>query len=240
MRSAFILFVALSSAFGACSSESTNTGSSGSGGSTGGAAGTGGATSGGGSGGSAGSGSAGSGSGGSGAVAGQGGTAAGDAGLGGSDGGGTDGGGTDGSVSPLPAKVACGTAAPSCPTSPGRCCFEVSKNSPVCQLEAAPCEPLLNTRILCDGSQDCASGQVCCHSRSQISYGDAGSNEPMVSCAPSCGSTTGFTRFQVCDLKQTSPTQCLTGSCKKVVHVNPPQASEAYVPTLPLGYGVCK
>ncbi|MCK6537839.1 MAG: hypothetical protein L6Q84_33100 [Polyangiaceae bacterium] len=232
MRRTFILFVAISSAFGACSSESTNTGSSGAGGSTGGAAATGGSTSGGGSGGSAGAGSGG--------TAGQGGTGT-DAGLGGSDGGGTDGGETDGSVSPLPAKVACGSSAPSCPTNPGRCCFEVSKNSPVCQLEAAPCDALLNTRILCDGSQDCASGQVCCHSRSQISYGDGGSNEPIVSCAPSCGSTTGFTRFQVCDLKQTSPTQCLTGSCKKVVHVNPPpQASEAYVPTLPLGYGVCK
>ena len=231
MRRTFILFVAISSAFGACSSESTNTGSSGAGGSTGGAAATGGSTSGGGSGGSAGAGSGG--------TAGQGGTGT-DAGLGGSDGGGTDGGGTDGSVSPLPAKVVCGTAAPSCPTNPGRCCFEVSKNTQLCQPEASPCEPMPNTRILCDGSQDCASGEVCCSSKSLLGFTDGGSYNPTVSCATSCVSNTAFVRSQVCDLKQTSPTQCLTGSCKKVVHVNPPQASEAYAPTLPLGYGVCK
>ena len=226
MRRTFILFVAISSAFGACSSESTNTGSSGAGGSTGGAAATGGSTSGGGSGGSAGAGSGG--------TAGQGGTGT-DAGLGG-----TDGGGTDGSVSPLPAKVVCGTAAPSCPTNPGRCCFEVSKNTQICQPEASPCEPMQNTRILCDGSQDCASGEVCCSSKSLLGFTDGGSYNPTVSCATSCVSNTAFVRSQVCDLKQTSPTQCLTGSCKKVVHVNPPQASEAYAPTLPLGYGVCK
>ena len=231
MRRTFILFVAISSAFGACSSESTNTGSSGAGGSTGGAAATGGSTSGGGSGGSAGAGSGG--------TAGQGGTGT-DAGPGGSDGGGTDGGGTDGSVSPLPAKVVCGTAAPSCPTNPGRCCFEVSKNTQICQPEASPCEPMQNTRILCDGSQDCASGEVCCSSKSLLGFTDGGSYHPTVSCAKSCVSNSAFVRSQVCDLKQTSPTQCLTGSCKKVVHVNPPQASEAYVPTLPLGYGICK
>lgn len=231
MRRTFILFVAISSAFGACSSESTNTGSSGAGGSTGGAAATGGSTSGGGSGGSAGAGSGG--------TAGQGGTGT-DAGLGGSDGGGTDGGGTDGGVSKPPAKVACGTAAPSCPTNPGRCCFEVSKNSPVCQLEAAPCDPAQNTRILCDGSQDCASGEVCCLTKPLISPVDSGGYHPTAACAKACKPSPFPYTVQVCDLKQTSPTQCLTGSCKKVVHVGPPKPGETQTLTLPIGYGICE
>ncbi|MCC6899196.1 MAG: hypothetical protein IT377_09490 [Polyangiaceae bacterium] len=236
MRPLFTLVIALSSAFAACSSESTNTGSAGSGGSTGGGAGTGGAT---------GGTSAGGGSGGGAGTAGQGGTAAGDAGLGGSDsggsdsGGGSDGGGTGGSAG-LPAKVACGSAAPGCPTNPGRCCYESGKDKPVCQLEAAPCDPWVNTRILCDGSQDCATGEICCHAKSLIGFTDGGSYQPTVGCAKTCESNTSAVRFQVCDLKQTSPTQCLTGTCKKVVHVNPPQTTEAYVPSLPIGYGVCK
>ncbi|MBI3205530.1 MAG: hypothetical protein HYZ29_28580 [Myxococcales bacterium] len=231
MRPFFTLVIALSSAFAACSSESTNTGSAGSGGSTGGGAGTGGAT---------GGTSAGGGSGGGAGTAGQGGTAASDAGLGGSDaGGGSDGGGTGGSAG-LPAKVACGSAAPGCPTNPGRCCYESGKDKPVCQLEAAPCDPWVNTRILCDGSQDCANGEICCHTKSALALADGGGHQHTVSCAKTCESNTSGIRFQVCDLKQTSPTQCLTGTCKKVIHVTPPPATEAYEPSLPIGYGVCK
>lgn len=140
----------------------------------------------------------------------------------------------------LPATVYCGSSAPSCDTSPGRCCFETSTDKPVCQLEAAECLAEANTRILCDGSEDCAAGQVCCKvSPGLVGVGGA-PNKPSVYCSTNCTPPAFGSKTQVCDTKQTSPTQCLTGTCKKVVHTNPPNTGEVYDTSLPVGYGVCK
>lgn len=152
-----------------------------------------------------------------------------------------DGGVTDGSADAdagLVSTVKCGANATKCPTDPGRCCFNVDTKTPVCQVESAACASEDNSRIDCDGSEDCPTGEVCCSVVSLMIVGDAGIKPPSVECSTSCKSEAGASRVQVCDVLETSPTQCLTGSCKKVVSANP-QAGEAVVPSLPPGYGVC-
>ena len=73
---------------------------------------------------------------------------------------------TDGSAadSTAPASsVACGATA-SCPTNPGRCCWNTV--TAVCQQGASNCPSdsgiRVQTLIDCDGSEDCPTGQVCC------------------------------------------------------------------------------
>lgn len=227
MRYSLALVLAVGLGFAACSSESTNEGNGG--------------------GGSAGSGTGGTGTGGTaetGGVAGQSGSAGSvsGGGTGGSSGkAGTDAGKADASLDAdagLASTVKCGASAPKCPTQPGRCCFDVDTKTPVCQVGSAVCSWEDNSRIECDGSEDCPSGQVCCSSTSLMVVGDSGIKPPSVTCASSCKSEAGAVRLQVCDVSKTSPTQCLVGSCKKVVHSSP-QTGEALVTSLPLGYGVC-
>jgi hypothetical protein len=229
---AFVL--ALASLVG-CSSSSTNESAGATGGSAGSSAG------GGGSGGVGGGGGVGGSSGSAGSVAtggtaGSSGGAAGTSGQGGTAGQG-GGAGAAGSGGGLAATVACGSTAPKCPTNPGRCCFDTGSNAPKCQLAAATCDPNANARIFCDGSEDCASGEVCCMVQSKL--GSPTPYKPSVSCQTDCTTSGTADRFQVCDVSQTSPSQCLSGTCKKVVHTTPPNAGEVYELRLPIGYGLC-
>lgn len=128
-----------------------------------------------------------------------------------------------------------------CPADPGRCCFNVSTKQPVCQLEQAACASDTNTRIVCDGTEDCPSGEICCSTQNNIYYVDSGGPKPpTVGCKTECLGNTYTTAIQVCDPKQTSPTQCLKGSCKTVVHAGPAASHQVLELELPLGYGLCK
>lgn len=127
-----------------------------------------------------------------------------------------------------------------CPADPGRCCFNPSTKQPVCQLEQATCSADTNTLIVCDGTEDCPTGQICCSMQNNIYYGDAGPKPPSVACKSDCTSSSYTSAVQVCDPKQTSPTQCLKGACKIVIHAGPAASHQVIEPDLPLGYGICK